>query len=156
MIHCIVGLINQIKAQIQHISYISEIIISSINHSIAIINTSKTLDNRLVAALFTSDDKSLIGDVVKRTVLAGVLKFTGKSSYESGDIQRTVQQGQEEGSTEDMQLDLEIAAEFEQWDRMFVDKIQSKEEQANEMKEMDIKIAQALEECEALSQRRVQ
>lgn len=39
---------------------------------------------------------------------------------------------------------------------MFVDKIQSKEEQANELKEMDIKIAQALEECEALSQRKVQ
>ena len=117
---------------------------------------SKTLDNRLVAALFTSDDKSLIGDVVKRSVLSGVLKFTGKSSYESGDIQRTVQQGQEEGSTEDMQLDLEIAAEFEAWDRMFVDKIQSEEEQANELKEMDIKIAQALEECEAISQRKVQ
>ena len=117
---------------------------------------SKTLDNRLVAALFTSDDKSLIGDVVKRSVLAGVLKFTGKQSYESGDIQRTVQQGQEEGSTEDMQLDLEIAAEFEAWDRMFVDKIQSEEEQANEMKEMDIKIAQALETCEAIAQRKVQ
>ena len=117
---------------------------------------SKTLDNRLVAALFTSDDKSLIGDVVKRSILAGVLKFTGKSEYESGDIQRTVQQGQEEGNTEDLQLDLEVAAEFERWDRMFVDRIQSEEEQANELKEMDIKIAQALEECEAISQRKVQ
>ena len=64
-----------------------------------------TLDNRIVAALFTSDDKSLIGDVIKRSALSGVLKFTGKSNYESGDIQRAVQRGQDEDCTDNMKLD---------------------------------------------------
>eukprot|EP00581_Thalassiosira_minuscula_P013930 CAMPEP_0183713062 /NCGR_PEP_ID=MMETSP0737-20130205/8048_1 /TAXON_ID=385413 /ORGANISM="Thalassiosira miniscula, Strain CCMP1093" /LENGTH=383 /DNA_ID=CAMNT_0025941811 /DNA_START=313 /DNA_END=1460 /DNA_ORIENTATION=+ len=111
---------------------------------------SKTLDSRLVAALFTSDDKNVIGDVVKRTVLSGVLEFTGKSTYESGDIQRAVQQGQNENATEDMKLDVELNVEFEEWDRIFVEKMESSEEyMAKEAKIMDMKIAMALEECEA-------
>ena len=64
-----------------------------------------TLDNRIVAALFTSDDKSLIGDVIKRSALSGVLKFTGKSNYEWGDIQCAVQRGQDEDCTDNMKLD---------------------------------------------------
>jgi hypothetical protein len=43
-----------------------------------------TLDNHIVVALFTSDNKSLIGGVIKRSALSlsRVLKFTGKSIYE--------------------------------------------------------------------------
>ena len=115
---------------------------------------SKALDNRLVASLFTSDDKNLIGDVVKRTVLGGVLEFTGKSSYESGDIQRAVQKGQEEDCTEEMKLDLDVASEFEEWDRLFVEKVESEEYTNEQAKIMDQKIALALEECEAISRRK--
>ena len=115
---------------------------------------SKTLDNRLVAALFTSDDKNLIGDVVKRTVLSGVVAFTGKPNYESGDIQRAVQQGQEENSTDDMKLDLDIDSEFEEWDRLFIEKMETEEYVGNRAKIMDMKIAMALEQCEAISQRK--
>lgn len=111
----------------------------------------KTLDSRLVAALFTSDDKNLIGDVVKRTVLGGVLEFTGKSKYESGDIQRAVQQGQRESNSQEMALDLDIDSEFEEWDRLFVEKIETDDYVGNQAKIMDMKITMALEECEAIS-----
>ena len=119
---------------------------------------SKALDNRLVAALFTSDDKSLIGDVVKRTVIGGVLQFTGKSSYESGDIERAVKNRglQDDSSTDDMKLDLDIdSAEFEEWDRMFVEKLESDPDHVGaQARIMDMKIAMALEECEAISQKK--
>lgn len=115
---------------------------------------SKTLDSRLVAALFTPDDKSLIGDVIKRSVLSGVLEFTGKSNYESGDIQRAVQRGQEGDCTDSMQLNLDIDSEFEEWDRLFVEKIESEEYVGAQAKIMDMKIALALEECEAITKKR--
>ncbi|KAL3768555.1 hypothetical protein ACHAW5_004966 [Stephanodiscus triporus] len=115
---------------------------------------SKTLDSRLVAALFTPDDKSLIGDVIKRSVLSGVLEFTGKSNYESGDIQRAVQRGQEGDFTDSMQLNLDIDSEFEEWDRLFVEKIESEEYVGAQAKIMDMKIALALEECEAITKKR--
>ena len=114
---------------------------------------SKTLDNRLVAALFTNDDKNLIGDVVKRSILGGVLEFTGKSKYESGDIQRAVL-GQQGENDDTMKLDLEISDEFEEWDRRFVEKIETEEYVGSQAKLMDMKIALALEECEAISQRK--
>lgn len=116
---------------------------------------SKTLDSRLVAALFTADDKSLVGDVVKRTVLSGVLKFTGKSNYESGDIQRAVQLGQDDDSAIEMKLDLDISSEFEEWDRMFIEKIETEEYRESEARVRDMKIVLALEECEALSQGKI-
>ena len=112
---------------------------------------SKTLDNRIVAALFTADDKNLIGDIAKRTVMGGVLEFTGKQNYESGDIQRAVQRGQEEDSTENMKLDIDLSSEFEEWDRMFVEKIETEEYGGNQAKVMDMKITMALEECEKQS-----
>jgi hypothetical protein len=119
---------------------------------------SKALDNRIVAALFTSDDKHLIGDVVKRTALSGVLSFTGKSDYQEGDIQRTVQQGQEEDWTDDMKLELDTIAasqEFEEWDRLFVETLESDEEHMGaQAKIMDMQIAQALEECESIAQKK--
>jgi len=104
-----------------------------------------TLDNRIVAALFTSDDKSLIGDVIKRSALNGVLKFTGKSNYESGDIQRAVQRGQDGDCTDNMKLDLDIDAEFEEWDKQFVARIETEEYVGTQAKVMDMKIALALE-----------
>lgn len=117
---------------------------------------SKTLDNRLVAAIFTTDDKSLIGDVIKRSVLNGVLDFTGKTQYESGDIQRAViqQVGQDEDCTDSSsskKLSLDIDSEFEEWDRLFVEKIETEEYIGTQAKIMDMKIALALEECEAMS-----
>ena len=48
-----------------------------------------------------------------------------------------------------MKLEVDINSEFENWDKMFVDKIEAGEDQA---KIMDMKIALALEECEALAQ----
>jgi hypothetical protein len=114
---------------------------------------SKTLDDRIVAALFTTNDKGLIGDVIKRSVLGGILDFTGKSIYESGDIQRAVQRGQE-GDFDSMRLDLDINSEFEEWDRQFVEKIETEDYAGAQAKVMDMKIALALEECEAMSKRK--
>ena len=122
---------------------------------------SKTLDNRLVAAMFTTDDKSLIGDVIKRSVLNGVLDFTGKKQYESGDIQRAVilqQVGQDDDCTDSgtggtKKLSLDIDSEFEEWDRLFVEKIETEEYIGTRAKMMDMKIALALEECEAMSRK---
>jgi hypothetical protein len=48
--------------------------------------------------------ESLIGDVIKRSTLSGVLKLTGKSNYEWGDIQCAVQWGQDEDCTDNMKL----------------------------------------------------
>ena len=116
------------------------------------------LDNRLVAALFTADDKSLIGDVVRRTVLGGVLTFTGKSSYEAGDLQRAVEQderGESDAGNTRLELDVAASAEFEEWDRLFVERIESDDLHVGEKaKELDSKIALALEECEAIAQKR--
>ena len=111
---------------------------------------SQTLDKRLVAALFTSDDKNLIGDVVKRTVLSGILQFTGKTKYESGDIQRAVQRGHERDCTDEMNLDLDIDSEFEEWDKKFVEKMETEDYLGTQAKIMDMKIAIALEECDAI------
>jgi hypothetical protein len=116
-----------------------------------------TLDNRLVAALFTPDDKRLIGDVgdvIKRSVLSGVLEFTGKSDYESGDIQRAVQRVQEGDCTDNMKLELDIDEEFEEWDKQFVARMETEEYVGTRAKNMDMKIALALEECEAMSKRK--
>ncbi len=113
-----------------------------------------TVDNRIVAALFTPDDKSLIGDVIKRSVLSGVSEFTGKADYESGDIQRAVQRGQDGDCTDNMKLDLDVDEEFEEWDKQFVARIETEEYVGTQAKVMDMKIALALEECEAISKRK--
>ena len=112
----------------------------------------KAVDNRLVASLFSGDDQSLIGDVAKRTVLKGVLVFTGKERYEAGDIERTIATQDERGS-HDRTLDIEISSEFSDWDRIFIERTQTKEYQEDQARELDIKIAIALKECETLSQR---
>ena len=96
----------------------------------------------------------MIGDVIKRSALSGVLKFTGKSNYESGDIQRAVQRGQDEDCTDNMKLDLDIVAEFEEWDKQFVARIETEEYVGTQAKVMDMKIALALEECEGISKKK--
>ncbi len=130
------------------------------------------LDERLVAA-FTSDDKFRIGDAVKQSLLTGILAFTGKEKYEKGDIQQRVAEqvrvSETEGKEEEdnSHLDLRLDSEFENWDRLFVEACSSLEN--NELcpagsesllmengdedaaKIMDMKIAIALEECEAIS-----
>ena len=68
----------------------------------------KTLDSRIVGALFTSDDKNLLGDVAKRSLLSGILSFTGKQNYESGDIQRAVIQHENEDHSEEKTLDIDL------------------------------------------------
>lgn len=127
-----------------------------------------SLDTRIIAA-FSSDDKVQIGDAVKRTLLSGVLAFTGKSKYESGDIGRVVK-GQAEGDADDVNktLSLQIDPELQEWDRLFLESClkdlessssdQSETssapalvEQTEEAKILDMKIALALEEVEALS-----
>jgi hypothetical protein len=114
-----------------------------------------SIDNRIVAA-FSSDDKVQLGDAVKRTVLTGVLAFTGKSKYESGDIQRVIENSEEE-SDNPAQLDLYINSELQEWDRLFVERcIESAQAQSSsEAKALDIKISLALEECAKLEENRV-
>jgi len=119
----------------------------------------KSLDSRIVGALFTSDDKNLIGDVAKRSLLSGILSFTGKPNYESGDIQRAVVQHENEDHSEEKTLDIDVS-EFAEWDNLFIEKLGAELDEAasidpeelNTAKEMDMKIALALEECDALSQ----
>ena len=95
----------------------------------------------------------MIGDVIKRSALSGVLKFTGKSNYEWGDIQCAVQQGQDEDCTDNMNS---IDAEFEEWDKdkQFLARIETKEYVGTQAKVMDMNIALALEECEGISKKK--
>ena len=112
----------------------------------------KGLDSRIVGALFTSDDKSLIGDVAKRSLLSGILSYTGKPNYESGDIQRAVLEHESEGNSEEKTLDIDVS-EFAEWDNLFIEKLGAELEEAasidpeelDAVKEMDMKIALALE-----------
>eukprot|EP00985_Skeletonema_marinoi_P002000 scaffold814_cov128-Skeletonema_marinoi.AAC.5 len=112
----------------------------------------KSLDSRIVGALFTSDDKNLIGDVAKRSLLSGILSYTGKPNYESGDIQRAVLQHENEDHSEEKTLDIDVS-EFAEWDNVFIEKLGAELDEAanidpeelNTAKEMDMKIALALE-----------
>lgn len=111
-----------------------------------------TIDSRIVAA-FSSDEKLQLGDAVKRTVLSGVLAFTGKSKYESGDIQRVIEQS-EENELNPSQLDLKVNSELQEWDRQFVQRcIESAQTPtSSDAKALDIKISLALEECAKLEE----
>lgn len=112
----------------------------------------KALDSRIVGALFTSDDKNLIGDVAKRSLLSGILSFTGKQNYESGDIQRAVLQHENEDHSEEKTLNIDVS-EFAEWDNLFIEKLGAEIDEAvsidpeelDAAKEMDMKIALALE-----------
>jgi hypothetical protein len=112
----------------------------------------KTLDSRIVGALFTSDDRNLIGDVAKRSLLSGILSFTGKSNYESGDIQRAVLQHESEDNSEEKTLNIDVS-EFAEWDNLFIEKLGAaldesvsiNPEELDAAREMDMKIALALE-----------
>jgi hypothetical protein len=104
-----------------------------------------SLDDRLAVA-FTSDDRVQLGDAVKRSLLSGILAFTGKKKYEAGDIKRKVVeqvQGEKEieATVENIsnvfsgpaagtstvaankpiqkRLNLQIDAAFEEWDKVF-------------------------------------
>lgn len=112
-----------------------------------------TIDSRIVAA-FSSDDKLQLGDAVKRTVLSGVLAFTGKSKYESGDIQRVIEQSEENELYNPSQLDLKVNSELQEWDRQFVQRcIESAQAPtSSDAKALDIKISLALEECAKLEE----
>eukprot|EP00956_Cyclotella_meneghiniana_P031810 scaffold85035_cov64-Cyclotella_meneghiniana.AAC.3 len=109
-----------------------------------------SIDNRIVAA-FSSDDKLQLGDAVKRTVLSGVLAFTGKANYESGDIQRMIEKS-EQDTDHPFHLDLKMNAELQEWDRLFVEKCieSAKTPTSSDAKDLDIKISLALEECAKL------
>ena len=107
-----------------------------------------SIDNRIVAA-FSSDDKVQLGDAVKRTVLSGVLAFTNKSTYESGDIQRVIEKSEDDMNDEIGHLDLQINAELQEWDRIFVERCIESAQVAStpDAKTLDMKISIALEEC---------
>lgn len=122
-----------------------------------------SLDDRL-SAVFTADDKTKVGDAVKRSLLSGILAFTGKKSYESGDIQREVAKHEQEDTkhSTDQQLDIQIDPQFEEWDRSFRESFEQEElvalysEGRNDAvdeesaKQMDIKVATELEEWNAM------
>lgn len=113
-----------------------------------------SIDNRIIAA-FSSDDKVQIGDAVKRTVLTGVLAFTGKSKYESGDIRRVVQKNEEDGPNKPARLDVVVDPELQEWDRLFIERcLQTLESNqsvsSSDAKDLDMKISLALEECARL------
>mmetsp|Transcript_41772 Transcript_41772/g.100599 ORF Transcript_41772/g.100599 Transcript_41772/m.100599 type:complete len:463 (+) Transcript_41772:117-1505(+) len=117
-----------------------------------------SLDNRFVAA-FTGDDKFLLGAAAKRSMLSGILAFTGKSTYEAGDIQRTIEAGTSDGHE---QLNISVDPELEAWDNAFTESIelQKQREQVallysnpdgtpldeDSAKELDMQLASELEE----------
>ena len=90
-----------------------------------------SVDTR-VAAAFTGDDKHQIGDFTKRALAEGILRFTGKITYEEGDIQRAVvaeeqknqlPQGNNAQSMNSVaspkKLELPTDPDFEEFDRLF-------------------------------------
>ncbi|KAL3930115.1 MAG: hypothetical protein SGBAC_011903 [Bacillariaceae sp.] len=79
-----------------------------------------SLDNRFMAA-FTGDDKALLGNAAKQTMLSGILAFTGKSTYEEGDIQRKIDAGTSNGQE---QLHISVDPELEAWDQAFTESIE--------------------------------
>ena len=112
-----------------------------------------SIDNRIVAA-FSSDDKVQLGDAVKRTVLSGVLAFTNKSTYESGDIKRVIENSEDDVNDELGQLDLQLNAQLLEWDRLFVQRCIESAQDANnpDAKTLDMKICIALEECSKIEE----
>jgi hypothetical protein len=112
----------------------------------------KSLDSRIVGALFSSEDRSLIGDVAKRSLISGISSFTGKTNYESGDIQRAVLEHENDVNSEEKTLDIDLS-EFAEWDQLFIEKLGAKLDDAvsinpdvlEKAREMDMKIALALE-----------
>ncbi|CAJ1935173.1 unnamed protein product [Cylindrotheca closterium] len=123
-----------------------------------------SLDNRFVAA-FTGDDKFLLGAAAKKTLLAGILKFTGKSTYEAGDIQRTVEAGgggvSADGHHQES-LQIAVDPELEAWDKAFTESVELEKQREQvallyskpdgtpldeeSAKELDMKLASELEE----------
>ena len=94
-----------------------------------------SVDARITAA-FTVDDKQQLGDFAKRTLAESILKFTGKVSYEEGDIKRAVEteeekilncENQQSNSSSSISSNstpkrLELPtddADFDEWDRLF-------------------------------------
>lgn len=80
-----------------------------------------TLDERFTAA-FTAEE---LGDLAKRSLKGAITAFTGKESYETGDIERTVKKeiaDNDKTSSRPLQnrpLELTIGPEFSQWDEEF-------------------------------------
>lgn len=118
-----------------------------------------TLDDRFSAA-FNNDDKFQLGDAVKRSATSAILKFTGKSSYKAGDIERAVVA--EENKREITRgtpgecdapaintLDLRVSPEFECWDEKFREAhpegLASFADTGTNPKALDMKIAMELE-----------
>lgn len=79
----------------------------------------ESLDERFSAA-FTAQE---LGDLAKRSLTAAILTFTGKQTYEAGDIERAVaKECDEETSSAPVQqktLELSVGPEFAQWDEAF-------------------------------------
>jgi len=78
-----------------------------------------SLDERVTAAISAEE----LGDLAKRSLTGAILAFTGKETYERGDIERAVAK---ETACEDTvtapgekTLELSVGPEFAQWDEAF-------------------------------------
>lgn len=81
----------------------------------------ESLDERFVAAITAEE----LGDLAKRSLTGAILAFTGKESYEAGDIERAVTSdysngsGSHDNAVEQKTLALSVGPEFAQWDEAF-------------------------------------
>jgi len=79
----------------------------------------ESLDERFVAAITAEE----LGDLAKRSLTGAILAFTGKESYEAGDIERAVtsdySNGSHDNAVEQKTLALSVGPEFAQWDKAF-------------------------------------
>jgi hypothetical protein len=79
----------------------------------------ESLDERFVAAITAEE----LGDLAKRSLTGAILAFTGKESYEAGDIERAVtsdySNGSHDNAVEQKTLALSVGPEFAQWDEAF-------------------------------------
>lgn len=82
-----------------------------------------TVDSRFKRAL-TGDAEYQLGDVSKRKLLQALAEFTGKDSYEFGDIAKTLTKGvarKQEESVRAPELERQLPADFSEWDAKFLE-----------------------------------
>mmetsp|Transcript_2917 Transcript_2917/g.4260 ORF Transcript_2917/g.4260 Transcript_2917/m.4260 type:complete len:231 (-) Transcript_2917:1835-2527(-) len=109
-----------------------------------------SLDGRFNAAFFSNDDKFQLGDAVRRSALSAISDFTGKDSYRSGDIERAVSESKNQEDTTDgaviapitkvKTLNLQVDAEFDEWDKKFLDSQKINIEDITEESELNPKV----------------
>jgi len=115
-----------------------------------------SLDERFTAVFSSDDDKFKLGDAVKRSAMVGIKKFTGKDSYEEGDIQRAVNPTAQsngdppsptKGDPTSKRLDIRVGPEFQEWDDKFRETTSSTDNISN-AKQLEMDLAKELVEEE--------